>query len=528
MKAQKLNDEEAYRQASPTSTSRRYMPQNKTDLFFCFGSVATIILGKMLFGSIMMILLLALFCFMMMVSQQGRFYTDLANICRDVKLTIRQGNILFRSNDVKRKRIVMPIVAGQMGPTGFIFVPSTGEISQIIVGAGSDTSSKDLSGQFSDHASYAELVVDTSNTAESSAVSISSIFRRRPLDKPQMETMLRSNLHPGVLAPHLDQEVPELLRTFAPNQWADLTADDIGVPREEWPAEVRRAIRRARQHRVFDELIGVSSKFGGEVDMAYILTMVDGKLRDRAEEARKSGEQTVLKKSDVERLEIEAARQALLDGMVNSGVSNPRTLDYSQVRRFIRAGWDIVHAGDYHSMLEEGNDNDLLHWPQKEISVTDKSLITDGTHHSVLKVINMPAYPTPADLRPIFAVNVPWLTVACVTETSSSAVEVRMSDKLMGMVDAFSEGYGRNSQSRTSRDRKEEINNRTERIHSAKFRTDYVVYMCVSASSADELDKYCKQARRQLKKFGMKSVRIRRKTAQLPYFLASTTGINLA
>jgi hypothetical protein len=522
-------EEEGYRQAFPTKTDMRYFPRTKLDIIFCLGYLPVILMAKVVGGSLLMILVMFLGIFLLVENQQNRLYSEPGSILRDFRITMRK-NILWSVADSRRRHhTLMPFVAGVLGEYGFIFVPDTGEVSLLVSGEGSDTSSKDLSGQYRDHSAHAELTVDVSNTAGNASVAVSSVFRRGPLDVPRMESMFRANLHPGVLAPHMVYGVPTELEGIPPAKWATLDESELGIPRSEWSNHLKTVLRHARRRQaLIGELPDVNRRFAGDVDMVYLVTMVDAKLSKKAQEAQKRGQVTRLTREDVERLPVEEVRSALEDGMENIGVISPMTLSGDDVRRYIRAGWDVADAGEYHRQLERGIDDDSLHWPQREISVTRKSIITDGTHHAVLKIVGTAGYPTPADMRPIYAVPVPWVSVAVVAETKSSAGEVKIWDRLLQISEAASEGFGIVRESRSTRDRRQELDSRTERIHRAKFKTDFVIYLRISATSAEELEKHIKNSRKWLRKLGMRSVRIRKKSAQLRYFLTASTGVNLS
>ena len=536
--------EEAYRINNPERPSLRFFPLQHADWWFVIFMVGIAAWANHFFGRAGLTTALILTVFLLFPNYDDRYWRVFVSKSVDLWIRKYHHGKLWRPGILSgpawqfwRKPPELQLPKVWYFSTGVKEIPemcitqnpADGSFSFVVVGDGSPLASYDLHGQHAGHGRFAELVSRAAATVQGMPFSASYHFRRRPLNTLEIAGHYHETLHPEVLYPG-SINPPAELQHIPWEQWADQDEAELG-PLTQWSPELREAIRCARLHRVMvDELLTTYSQpdVGAEPTMAMVCTVKPtGVIHDAARGRR-------VQRSMIRRHLLIQLAETILDGLQTCEVRNPRLMTVDEMHDYIRGGWDVASIAEYqlevataHGSMDKPLPERDLHWPQKEITVYNKYLSTDGTLHTVLRLTSLPSYLPPFYLRKIFAAPVPWLTVSVPVDTASSMREVTMLDRGINVLDAFKDGSRRVRQTRKQRKRRESLEDREERIYEARFKSDFTILIATSGLTLEDLEINVEKVKRHLKQMGIGCKEVKGESRQLPALLSATTGINM-
>jgi hypothetical protein len=151
---------------------------------------------------------------------------------------------------------------------------------------------------------------------------------------------------------------------------------------------------------------------------------------------------------------------------------------------------------------------------------------TDGTHHSVIRITGVPKLLAPNYLRQVFGVDVSYLSVALVTETSGSRGEVRRLDWAKAMSGHMKEQMGIVYESHASQQRARARSDRQERIAQAGFRAEFAIFIAVSAGDSDSREEDVQEVISRLRAIGIDASLVKGECYQVPELFTAITGVD--
>ncbi len=530
------NTQEAYRSNFPEKPQMKYFSMSTADTFFLVVMLMFFLLAKDHGGRVTSMGVVVFTATCLYRNDNDRLYRLAFQTVQNMWIRFVWKGILWESNTSKPKKfrwmrpppLAIPLkvryISADGTEIGIIQNLKKRTFSIVIVGDGSPIAALDLRDQFAAHSQFAEVIKRGAATIKGHAFGMSFLFSRGPVNVPALARVYAQNLTKAVLFPET-VDVPFELMDIPREEWAGLSPERLGLPIEEWPADVARSVRVSGIHKVVvGELLNTTDTHGGDVVMSCVCTIrEEGRLK-----AAVKGRGKGLKKTEVGRLPLLQLAQTVADGLKNCGVVSPRVLDKEGIHRYLRASWDIAQSGGYHKMLSSGAaGQNELHWPQEKVKVTNNSLLTDGTYHAVIRITGNPGFVSPNFFRQVFGIDVPWLAIALVNETASSRADYEILDRMITVSGAFSEGSGAIHKGPRARQRDQARVNHQERIFRDSFRSDFSILVGIGATDPDELEDKVDEVIRSLYGAGIRASRVKGPCRQLTAALTAKTGVSM-
>jgi hypothetical protein len=339
--------------------------------------------------------------------------------------------------------------------------------SIVIVAEGSAIAGMSLLDQRQAHRRIAETIKQAVTLQRGYRVGISFIFSRRPFDGFALSAEMDQLLHPDVAVP-----------------------DGLEVPEDELTPSQRRALLvSANMHAVQ----AIPTQYGCEVWMAVIVTIRREGVLARAQASRSINPQYAGK------LPINKMAQAVMGGLAEGGVNNPRALDRGELHTFVRGAWDLVTLDEYYEQVHQDptlpdEENFVGHWPSKEMRVTHRYSVTDGTYSAVLRIKGVPGKVWQGFFRELSGgLKVPYFSIAHIGDSVRSDKQVFWMERGVAILDTVAELMGKDRQTRKSQERDRRANDRLDELFNAGFSQNSIHLITVHAGSAQELEEYIDQ-----------------------------------
>ena len=503
----------------PTGLAQRWLSFNPADGKFAFSGIIITALALLVYGRGVGLLLLLVTLFGTMRTYNGRQYYIFGQWCFGlVWITLVQRNVIWTAAPSKywftalaRRSSPLSLdldILGdpedeEMEDVGLIHSQTENTDSVVIFGDGSDVASVDLDVQFDRHMVHADIIRRLASR-RGVDVGLSYIFRRRPPNVEARKDWDAGNSNPDILVP-----------------------EALDIPVEEWTD---------RDHR-YAFLLGETGETWqmvaddtADVAMAMVLTVPREESLATAVKGKglESGR-------DISRLPIIQLAQSAVDGLERARVDEPRIGTPEDIEGFLRRSWDVatVDEFDLERSEEDPDEVDLTEtvrqWPHSEdssIVVARDHCIIDGTIHGVVRVTGTTANPLPNWIRQMYAVGVPWFSVALVGETLGYRGEYWVLERLIPLRQEFRERVFGGESGPRALDVQENLEQRRDDIYRSRVLQNYVILIAVCATTMEEFEDSMSEVLRYAQTtVGLSASRVKGKVRQVPYLLSATTGV---
>lgn len=461
-------------------------------------------------------LLVAVICFFILMipmlhAENGRLYRLAIRGFRSWRIR-RRSHVTWQpeqqtdNRGKRRKRRLREILKTfGLGPMGVMHYPAGRSDSIVIVGDGSVMASQDLPEQAQSHMEYADFIKRVASTARKYAVGVSSIFQRRPPDLLKYQRNSEGHLHPEVAYPEA------------------LLKDE-----SEWTEHDHRMMAL---YRIQAELEEVYEATACSITMAICLTV----RHDTVLSTAFKNKRLAIRK--VPRLVLSRIAYAAIKGLTRFGATGLRILDKDGIEDFIREGWDVADIEEYRNetaLRREQRDNgddaasDDLFWPGEVKEAYEDYCVTDNTYHTIFRMTTGKPFLTIGEMRQLYAVDVPWVTITLVGETVSSRREYGMFNFVLHLLDDTKEVTGFLGGRGARAERKERTRQqRLEAIDASGFIQDYNILAVVSATNLDDLEDWAGKMQSHCDYLGLGPVRVEGEDFQEPALVSALTGVNM-
>lgn len=416
----------------------------------------------------------------------------------------------------------IPVGVLSLGEIGLLHQYESGSDSIAVEVEGGEVASGDFDEQHNFVTGLAEAVKRLVGEQDGYSVGASYLFRRRPVNVPEVMQMIGENFHPDIVLPRVMAE---------------------GIPETEWTDEDRDEMSA---HTILHESFEATFMASGKVSMAFVIT-----IRRNGDLANAISGRSMAS-SEVNQLPVSRIADAMIRELGRLNVSGARVLDAEELQAFLNRSWNVTDVNIYDTELEQATREYLKRvesgeqnvrrkmprfWPRFRIYQPKgfryrRYLITDNTVHAAYKITRCPPPSgSPNFFGRLHSIAVPWLSVVFASDVVTSSLEYTLLNKWIPIHKAARDTMGVDFESPKARKRKKDLDDRHEQVFQSLFNQDGIPVVVVSAPLGEgknpfaELDGYLNIARSVMEPSGMKPKPIRGRRRLLGAVMTGTTGV---
>lgn len=504
-----MSQNTAMRPRNPSHLSVNWINFSPQDVYFAgFTGTIAIIVALICRSSLLFIALLGVCAFFLHRWSYGRTYYLIGEAAMSFKITHFDKGVIWKQGKKYRKPPV-PFEVNEVGDYGVVYTPSLFTDTLYIVGDGSDIPALNFEAQISRYDQIARAIRNIA-TVNGLSAGISFGLRRRPADIGTYDAYAQGDFGSQVILPHVIAR---------------------GIPESEWTDEDYDWVTLYEMHKMRREEVVIGSSF--DVTMFMAITIA------RSAKLKAAAEKNVdLYAREVYRLPIFEMAEVAVSNLKSSGVENPRVLNFRETEQFMR-GWDIGTLQQYQhneralqaaatpEERRQRKEEEPRHWPQLGIWTKKDLMVTDTTGHIVHNVVEAPESSLPDTMRALYYLNVPYLSVTMVGETSKNRGEYWLVNWLIAMTDGVREAMGMIHSGRGSEKRREHRDLRQAELYESRMTQRYNILVHCLHSAPELLEDASVIAKREAENEKLRLIRVKGAARQSKSMWSAVTGIPL-
>jgi len=231
---------------------------------------------------------------------------------------------------------------------------------------------------------------------------------------------------------------------------------------------------------------------------------------------KKTFENKSMAEDEEERLVVEELVKVAVEGLELAGVENPVPMDLRRMHAHFRYAFDVQQDDAYARWAAQSPDlTDRRFLPESHVRAQNGVLDIDNNYAAIVRVTGNPKTADPFTFRPLFAIDVPNLTVSTVSRVGASNQEVDLLEAQVAGREALNEEVGVWHKKQKRLEKEERTRHSLETVYAAKFRVRMNTVLVVLATDRKLLNYYLEKVNREINAIdGMRAKRIKN-----PYLL---------